>query len=343
MTDYRFFDRPKPTTLKELADECSLEIYRGKEKSIITDVAPLTTADVNECSFFNNSKYTHELQNSNASLVITTKKLLPLIDEKMDIILSPEPRKDFNAIINKLYPDNTEHKINTLQETSIHPTAKLADNVVISPHAIIGKNVEIGSGTQIDSFAIVGDHCKIGKNCILHSNTVISHSLIGNNVLIYPHAGIGKRGFGFVVFREGYSHVQQLGRVIIQDNVEIGAGTQIDRGSLSDTIIGEGSKIDNLVHIGHNVILGKHCIIFAHAVFGGGSTLEDWVSVGANAAVGDAKTIGKGSIIVPLSGVTKNIPPNKVIAGMPGISIDDWKKQASTVRRLVKNKQCNKL
>ena len=185
----------------------------------------------------------------------------------------------------------------------VHPSARLESGVTVDPGAVIGPRAEIGAGTVIGANAVIGSEVRIGRDCSIGAGTVITDALIGDRVIIHPGCKIGQDGFGYVMGAAGHLKMPQVGRVIIQDDVEIGAGTTIDRGAIRDTVIGEGTKIDNLVQVGHNVSIGRHCMLVAQVGISGSSTLEDFVVLGARVGVNNKVTIGEGAQIAATSNV----------------------------------------
>ena len=183
--------------------------------------------------------------------------------------------------------------------------------MIVDPLAVIGPDVEIGAGTVIGSAAVIGANVRIGRDCNVGAHTAIQSALIGNNVLIHPGCSIGQDGYGFVFFGpEGHLKVPQTGRVVIQNDVEVGAGTTIDRGSLRDTVIGEGTKIDNQVQIGHNVTIGRHCLLAAQIGLAGSLTIGDNVALGAKVGINNHLKIGDGAQVTAMSAVKDDIPAN---------------------------------
>ena len=162
----------------------------------------------------------------------------------------------------------------------VHPTARLEENVTVDPTALVGPSAEIGAGTVICASAVIGPSVRIGRDCAIGAGVTVQHALVGNRVILHAGARIGQDGFGFAMGPGGHLKVPQIGRVIIQDDVEIGANTTIDRGHNRDTVVGEGTKIDNLVMIGHNVVIGRHCIIVGQVGISGSTTLQDYVVAG---------------------------------------------------------------
>ncbi len=216
--------------------------------------------------------------------------------------------------------------------SGIHPTAiidsgvSMGENVSINPYVVIEDGTKIGNGIIIYPFVYIGKSCEIGNNSIIYSHVFIMEGTkIGNDVIIHPNVTIGSDGFGYVDIGYHYK-IPQIGYVRIENNVEIGAGTTIDRGTTHATIIGEGTKIDNLVQIAHNVKIGKHCIIAASAAIAGSAVLKDHVTLAGQVGVGDHVTIEEGTIVAGRAGVTKNIKNEKIISGFPARPHDEEKR-----------------
>lgn len=201
--------------------------------------------------------------------------------------------------------------------------------------ALMGKNVRIGSGSIVKSGAIIAENCTIGRNCFIGYNANLQFSMLGNNVKIHSGASIGQDGFGYIVSNNNIEKVPQIGRVIIQDNVEIGANTTIDRGSLNDTIIGYDTKIDNLVQIGHNVIIGNNCFIAAHTGIAGSVIIGNWTALGGGVGIKDHVKIGSHVQIVAASGVMNDIKDGEKWGGVPARPVKQWFREVATLRNIV--------
>jgi UDP-3-O-[3-hydroxymyristoyl] glucosamine N-acyltransferase len=199
--------------------------------------------------------------------------------------------------------------------------------------------VSIGSGSTISANSVIGAGCKIGRDCIIAPNVSVTYALLGNRVYLHPGVRIGQDGFGFVPGPAGLEKVPQLGRVIIQDNVEIGANTTIDRGSLSDTVIGEGTKIDNLVQVAHNVKIGRHCVIAAHTGISGSVTIGDMAMIGGRVGLADHINIGSRVQIAAASGVMNDIPDGERWGGLPARPLKQWFRDIATLRSIGQSKK----
>jgi UDP-3-O-[3-hydroxymyristoyl] glucosamine N-acyltransferase len=215
----------------------------------------------------------------------------------------------------------------------VHHDARLEDQVVVDPGAVIGPRAEIGTGTTIGANAVIGPDVRIGRNCSIGPNASVLYALIGDRVILHAGVKIGQDGFGFAVGKDAHEKVPQIGRVIIQDNVEIGANTTIDRGALLDTVIGEGTKIDNLVQVGHNVTIGRHCMIVAQTGISGSTTLGDFVLLGGQVGIAGHLDIGSGAAIAAQSGVVRDVAQNSRMAGTPARPIRAYLRDKIAVAR----------
>jgi len=220
----------------------------------------------------------------------------------------------------------------------IDESAHLEDGVIVDPLAVIGPNVEIGAGTVIGSGVVIGPNVRIGRDCNIGARTAIQFALVGNNVLIHPGCSIGQDGYGFLFFGpDGHLKVPQTGRVLIQNDVEIGAGTTIDRGSLRDTVIGEGTKIDNQVQIGHNVTIGRRCLLAAQIGLAGSLAIGDNVALGAKVGINNHVRIGDGAKVTAMSAVKDDIPANGRWGGFFAKPTRQWFREIVALERLVRD------
>jgi UDP-3-O-[3-hydroxymyristoyl] glucosamine N-acyltransferase len=217
---------------------------------------------------------------------------------------------------------------------SVHPSARLEPGVIVDPGAVIGRGAEIGAGTVIGANAVVGPEVRIGRHGSVGASTTIVAALIGNRVIIHPGAHIGQDGFGFALGGRGHLKVPQIGRVIIQDDVEIGAGVTIDRGANRDTVIGEGAKIDNLVQIGHNVVIGRHAVLVAQSGVSGSSAIGDFAALGGQAGIAGHLTIGAGAQVAAAAGVMTDIPAGERWAGAPAKPVREFFREVAALKRL---------
>jgi UDP-3-O-[3-hydroxymyristoyl] glucosamine N-acyltransferase len=218
----------------------------------------------------------------------------------------------------------------------IHPTAEIGSDVTLEPGAIVGREARIGSGTTVAAGALIGYRVHVGRDCYLGLGAAITHSLIGDRVIVHAGARIGQDGFGFAMSGQGHLKVPQIGRVIIGDDVEIGSNSTVDRGSLADTVIGEGTKIDNLVQIAHNVIVGRHCLIAAQSGIAGSSTLGDFVVMGAKSGVLGHLRVGSGAQIAGMAHVKDDVEIGARMGGTPARPFKEWARAVAVLRQLAR-------
>jgi UDP-3-O-[3-hydroxymyristoyl] glucosamine N-acyltransferase len=224
----------------------------------------------------------------------------------------------------------------------VHPTARLESGVVVEAGAVIGPEVAIGSGTIVAPNAVIGRLCQIGRGSYVGPGASLQATLAGDRVIIHAGARIGQDGFGFVAGASGPERVPQIGRVVIQDDVEVGSNTTVDRGAMADTVIGEGTKIDNLVQIAHNVRIGRGCIIAGHCGISGSVTLGDYVMLGGRVGIADHLTIGDRVQVAASAGLMYDIPAGERWAGMPAQPMRDFFRELSAIRNFTKHGRGNK-
>ena len=224
---------------------------------------------------------------------------------------------------------------------AVHPTAQLDRGVTVDPFAVIGPSARIGAGTLIGAHAVIGPGVIIGSDCAIGANSTITHSHIGDRVIVHPGCHIGQDGFGYLLKADGHTKVPQIGSVVIDNDVEIGSGTRIDRGGIRDTVIGEGTKIDNLCQIGHNCVVGRHCIIVAQSGLSGSVTLEDFVVLGPRTGIVPHMTVGKGAITASRSTVYENIPAGEFWGGFPAKPKRQWLREVIALEKLAASHRKN--
>lgn len=330
-----FFPPHEGISLSDLSGLCGAELANpafGDRQ--VSGIAPLSRAGRTEVSFAGSRAAVADLKKSVAAAVFVTSRLLNDVPDGVAALVTPAPQLAF-ALAGAVLVPATARPVQLTAETgiaataSVDPSAKLEDGVIVEAGAVIGARAEIGAGTLISSGSTIGPGTRIGRNCHVGPAATVQHALIGNNVILHPGVRIGQDGFGYVPGPAGLVKVPQIGRVIIQDNVEIGANTTVDRGALDDTVIGEGTKIDNLVQIGHNVRIGRHCIIVSQVGIAGSATLGDRVMIGGAAGVNGHLTVGDGAQIAARSGVAGNVPPGARWGGVPARPISAFLRDAA--------------
>lgn len=334
-----FFKQTPSLTLAEIAASAKVELVDpSRADQLITGLAALDGAGPHDLAFFDNVRYIDQLAQTRAGAVLVSERFKGDIPPHIAVLRAKSPFGAFVALSRDWHDDALRPRsgfgLNGVAVSAvIHPTAMLEDDVTVDPLAVIGPDVEIGSGTVIGSGAVIAAGVKIGRDCNVGANCVIQFALIGNNVLIHPGCLIGQDGYGFI-FAATHLKVPQTGRVLIQNDVEIGAGTAIDRGSLRDTVIGEGTKIDNLVQIGHNVTIGRHCLIAAKCGLAGSLTLGDHVALGAMVGLNNHITIGDGAQVTAMSGVKDSIPAKGRWGGFFAKPTKQWFREILAVEKL---------
>lgn len=300
--------------LSALAEKLGLE-YTGSDREI-SGVNTLDKAGAGDVSFLVNPKYASQLGETGAGCVLTSG---PYADKVECALVSDNVYMDLAKIINHFAePQGCLSGISEL--AFIHPDAEVDDSVTVYPFAYVGAEAKIGSGTTLFAGVYVGEKSLIGSNCILYPNSVVMGGLeLGDNVILQPGAVIGGDGYGFAQTAAGHLKIPQIGNVVIESNVEVGSNSAIDRAALDVTRIGSGTKIDNLVQIGHNVDIGQHCLIVGGVSIGGSTKVGNGVVVAGQSAIADNLEIGDGAMIAGMSGVANNIEAGAKVAGLPAI------------------------
>lgn len=336
MADSKFFKKSPPKTLQELADIAGASLAENTNASYqIHDVAPLDSADATSISFLDNVKYRDAFKATKAGACIIHPDMAQYAPKGCHLLLSKSPYKAYAKIAQSFYMNEMPAAIIS-KAAHIDSTAQIGAGCHIAAGVVIGANVVMGEGCSIAPNAVIGDGVEIGKNCLIGANASISHSIIGEGTRLYPGVRIGQDGFGFAIDPTGHIKVPQFGRVIIGDNVEIGANSCVDRGAGPDTIIGDGVWIDNLVQIGHNVKIGRGSVIVAQAGVAGSSELEDFVVLAAQAGVAGHLKIGQGTRIAGQTGVMQSLPAGSEVMGYPAMPIKQFMRQVAMLKKMTK-------
>lgn len=304
---------------------------------IVRSVSPVGRAKAGDLCYILSRKMRAELDTSEATAILCDRALVSLVPAHIAVLVSARPHTAFAMAGELLHPSAMRPEAMTSTSgiapgAYVDPAARLEPDVTVEPMAVIGKDAEIGEGSHIAAGAVIGAGVRIGRNCTIAAGATVQYALIGNNVIIHPGARIGQDGFGYAPGpRPGMIKIVQIGRVIIQDNVEIGANTTIDRGTMDDTVIGEGTKIDNLVQIGHNVRIGRHCGIVSKVGIAGSTKIGDGVMIGGASAINGHINIGDGVQIAAFSGVVGSIPPGEKYGGIPARPMRDFLRDVAEI------------
>lgn len=334
-----FHSEPKGLTVAEIATLTGALPRPGASLDrVLSDVNSLDRAGPCDLTFLDSPKYAGELPQTRAGACLTTERFAAVAPAGVAVLQSSEPFQAFVAVARALYPDALRPSSlfeveGRAPEAVVHPSARIEYGVTIEPGAVIGPRAGIGAGTVIGSTAVIGADVQIGRDCSIGPGATVMHALIGDGVVLHPGCRIGQDGFRYQPGANGHTKVPQLGRVIIQDHVEIGAGATIDRGGNIDTVIGEGTKIDNLVQIGHNCMVGRHCIIVAECGLSGSVVLGDHVVLGGQVGIADHVTIGEGATIGAKSGVMSNVPAGQRWMGYPAMPSRAFFRSVAAMRK----------
>lgn len=339
MADKRFHSRSHPLTLSDIARLSGADLHSAVENPDleIQDVAPLDQAGEAEISFLDNLKYIEAFSSSKAAACFIDEKHIDKAPAGMALLITKSPYKAYALTAQHFYPaPSITPGIHTA--AAIHPQAKLGDDCQVEPGAVIEKGADIAQGSYIGANAVIGENVKIGQKCRIGAGASITHALIGDHVHIYPGVRIGQDGFGFAIDQDGHVKVPQLGRVIIEDHVEIGANTTVDRGAGPDTVIGQGTWIDNLVQIGHNVKIGKGCVIVSQVGISGSTVIDDFVMIGGQAGLAGHLQVGRGARIAAGSGIMRDIEPGGEVMGYPALPKTRFMRQIAYLNRVIGKK-----
>jgi UDP-3-O-[3-hydroxymyristoyl] glucosamine N-acyltransferase len=338
-----FFERAGPFALGTVAETVGAKPADGSDPGIaIKDVRPLDNAGPGDLSFLDNPKYLPFFAKTAASACLVAPKFASHVPAGTTGLITPEPYRAFARALVLFYPDAGKPKAapggKGGNAPAIHPSATLETGAIVEPGAVIGPEARIGRGTIIAAGSVIGFRVHVGRDCYIGPNATVTHALIGNQVTLHAGVAVGQDGFGFAMGKTGHLKVPQIGRVIIQDGVEIGANTTIDRGALRDTVIGEGTKIDNLVQIGHNVVIGRHCVIVAQTGISGSAELGDFVVLGGQVGVVGHVKIGAGAQIAASSNVRGDVPPGVRWGGTPAKPVRLWFRELTLLQKLAERK-----
>ena len=333
MTDTQFFPLVVTMPLADVAELVEGEVGRpAAPEWRVSGLASLEVAAGSDLTFCAGPRQADSLGATRAGACILRERDGVLAPPDLALVFSADPTRAFARLAATLYPTAMVPIATPIAGISIGATidasARLEVGATIAPGVVLGRRVEIGTGTTIGPHTIIGDGVRIGRDCTIGPNVTITHAFLGDRVVVHCGARVGQDGFGFVPGPRGHTKVAQLGRVIVQDDVEIGANATIDRGTLDDTIVGEGTKIDNLVHLAHNVVVGRHCFIAAQVGVAGSTHIGDFVAVGGQAGIAGHLSIGSGARIAGKAGVLHDVPAQARVGGSPAQPVTAWLREA---------------
>jgi len=317
-------------TLKELAELVNGEVA-GDSSALIKGVLPLESASDGDISFVTSPKYAEQIKTSSASAVIVSPEIKA---EGKNLLITKNPQLAYAKILT-LFNETPYTSKGTDKRAFIGRRPKISDTATVCPFAYIGDEVEIGDRTIVHPGAYIGNGCRIGSDVTIYPNvTVMERCIVGNRVIIHPGAVVGSDGFGFA--RDGKRHykIPQTGIVQIDDDVEIGANSAVDRAAFGKTHVMRGTKIDNLVQVAHNVVIGEDSIIVAQVGIAGSSKLGSNVILAGQAGLADHITVGNNVMVAAQSGVASDIPDNQVMSGAPAMPHKEWLKASLTFPKL---------
>lgn len=340
MAKIRFFPPSSAPSLAEVASWCGASLAAEADSGrVIQDVAALDQAGPDDLTFLDNPRYLDALKRTRAAAALVAPRYAGAQPATCAALVAPEPYRAMALVMARLYPSAVKPgsvfgESGVSQRALVHNSARLEPGVVVDPGAVIGRGAEIGAGTIIGANAVIGPEVRIGRDGSVGASTTVMAALIGDRVIIHPGAHIGQDGFGFALGARRHLKVPQIGRVIIQDDVEIGAGVTIDRGANRDTVIGEGVKIDNLVQIGHNVVIGRHAVLVAQSGVSGSSAIGEFAALGGQAGIAGHLTIGAGAQVAAAAGVMTDIPAGERWAGAPAKPVREFFREVAAIKRL---------
>jgi UDP-3-O-[3-hydroxymyristoyl] glucosamine N-acyltransferase len=334
-----FFAKAPPLPLGELAARIGAELaWPQAAETPIADVKPLADAGASDLTFLDNRRYLGQLAATSAAACLVAPAWRERVPARCAPLVIEAPYRGMALALALFYPEAMRPKAAMVAagEPLVHPSARLAESVSIEPGAVVGREASIGRGTTVAAGAVIGYRVRIGAECYVGPGASLIHALIGDRVILHAGVRIGQDGFGFAMSAAGHLKVPQIGRVVIEDDVEIGANSCVDRGALKDTIIGAGTKIDNLVQIGHNVVVGRHCVIVAHTGISGSVELGDFVVMGGQSGTVGHIKIGRGAQIAGAAHLKDDVPAGARMGGTPAVPMLEYGRQLAALKRLAR-------
>lgn len=336
MADPRFFPPAGPMTLAAVAGIAQGQLGGGADPALMIDgVGALGSAGPGEIAFLEGRRHLEAFRHSRAGACIVAPALAAEARPGMALVLSAEPQRAFARVAAAFHPEPApEGRIHP--SATVDPAARLGARVDVGPGAVIGPGATIGAGSSIGANTSIGAAVTIGRDCRIGANVTISHAELADRVRVFPGVRIGQDGFGYALGPQGHLKIPQLGRVLIGEDVEIGANSTIDRGALADTVIGPGCVIDNLVQIAHNVSLGRGCVVVSQVGISGSTRVGDGVVMGGQAGIAGHLQIGSGARIAAQSGVHRDVGPGETVGGSPAVPMREFRRLAGAWRRLAR-------
>jgi UDP-3-O-[3-hydroxymyristoyl] glucosamine N-acyltransferase len=330
MPDSRFYRRAGPFRLTEIAARVSATLASpGPADLTISDIAPLAQAGAGDIVYVADVAYAQALSAGHCGACIVKAAWVDFAPKGAAVLVAADPRVAFAAVAAMFYPD-----VHAAPPAASPP--QIATDAYVASTAVIGAGAVVGARSRVEDGAVIGPGVVIGTDCRISAHVSVSHALIGNGAIVYPGVRIGQDGFGYVPSPKGPLKVPQVGRVVIGDRVEIGANSTVDRGALEDTVIGNDTKIDNLVQIAHNVEIGRNCLIAAQVGISGSCRIGDGVIIGGQAGLADHVTVGKGAQIAAKTGIMRPVAPGEAVMGYPAKPIKQFWREIASVSRLTR-------
>ena len=298
----------------------------GDESAVITGVSPIENGETGHLSFVAQERFSQYLDTTQCSVLIVSENIVKDKKYTPTLIVVEDAYLSFQVLMN-LYKEMQGRKSGIEDGAVFHETSKVGENVYVGAFTCVSEKVRIGDGTQIYPQVFIGKNVKIGKNCIIYSGVrIYDYCVIGDNCIVHSNTVIGSDGFGFQPTKDGYQKIPQLGNVVLEDHVEIGSNCSIDRGTIGSTIIGKGTKIDNLIQIAHNVKIGQNNVIAAQAGIAGSTVIGDWNQIGGQAGIVGHIQIGNQVKIQAQSGVNNSTKDGEILYGSPAINASDYRR-----------------
>lgn len=328
MPDARFYEDLGPVSLADLAKLTGSSLVRGSGEAQVRSVAPLAKAGEGDIAFLSDRRHAAALAETKAAACFLTAETADKAPEGCALLVSARPQAAWALAAGALHRPRLH-----AGSAAVDPSAEMEEDVSIAPGAVVGPGAKIGRGTTIGPNAVVGPGVAIGRNCRIGAGAYVGFALLGDRVQVLAGAIIGETGFGATVSEAGIIDIPQLGRVILQDGVTIGAGSTVDRGAWDDTVVGANTKVDNLCQIAHNVRVGRNCVMAAFTGISGSVVIGDGCQFGGRAGVADHLTIGDGARIAAAGGVMKDVPAGETWGGYPAKPLRQWLRETTWITR----------